>query len=92
MTQTQIQVVITTAAGFEGTADDATLLGQGAAAYTSIKAGRDVYIDGGDGTITFIPYDAIDHAVITITQATVEDPEDPTCPTTEEEPGDGGEG
>lgn len=90
MTQTQIQVVITTAASYEATADDAVLLGQGAAAYTSIKAGRDIYIDGGDGTITFIPYQAIDHAVITIAQATVDDPEDATCPAPadEEEPGE----
>lgn len=90
MTKTQIQVVITTAAGFTATASDATVAGQGSAAYTALQGHRDIYIAG--ETITFIPYEAIDHAVITITQATVEDPEDPTCPTTEEEPGDGGEG
>lgn len=85
MTQTQIEVVITTAGAYEATLSDDTVAGQGAAAYTSIKAGRDIYADGGDGSILFIPFKAIDHAVITITQATVEDPEDPTCPTAEDD-------
>lgn len=87
MTQTQIQVVITTQAGFSATASDATVAGQGSAAYGALQAHRDIYIAG--ETITFIPYDAIDHAVITITQATVDDPEDATCPAEES---DGGEG
>ena len=79
MTKTQIKVVITTQAAFTATADDSVVAGQGSAAYTAIQAHRDVYIDG--ETRTYIPFDAIDHAVVTITQATVDDPEDPTCQT-----------
>lgn len=86
MTKTQIKVVITTKAAFAATADDSVVAGQGSAAYTALQAHRDVYIVG--ATRTFIPYDAIDHAVVTITQATVDDPADETCPVETAEEGE----
>lgn len=74
-----VKVVITTAASFSVTADDSVKDGQGVAAYSALQAHRDVYVD--DGTnITFIPFQAVDHAVITKTMTTVADPQDDTCP------------
>lgn len=78
MTKQQVKVEITTAANFTVTADDAVVAGQGTAAYSALEAGRDQHIVNG-ANITFIPYHAVDHAIITLTQATVADPDDPTC-------------
>lgn len=79
MTQQNARVVITTAVGFNVTADDATVKGQGTAAYGAIQNRRDVTVNN-NGEITFIPYHAIDHAVITLTTSTVADPVDDVCP------------
>lgn len=78
MTKHQIKVVITTAQGFEATADDATVWGQGAGAYGAIQTGKDVIIASAAG-VTFIPYKAIDHAVVTKTDVTADDPVDSNC-------------
>lgn len=80
MTKQQVKVEITTAAGFTVTADDAAAGGQGTAAYSALEAGRDQHIVDGSN-ITYVPYGAVDHAIITLTQATVPDPTDPTCVT-----------
>lgn len=80
MTKQQVKVVVTTAASFSVTADDSVLAGQGTAAYGAIENHRDVIVSNGTEK-TFIPYHAIDHAVVTFTLSQVEDPEDPTCVT-----------
>lgn len=78
MTKQQVKVEITTSANFAITADDAVVSGQGTAAYSALEAHRDQHIVSGSN-ITFIPFHAIDHAVITLTQVTEADPVDPTC-------------
>lgn len=80
MTKQQVKVEITTVAGFNVTADDATVSGQGTAAYSAIEAHRDAHVSNGTN-ITFVPFGQIDHAIITITQNTIPDPVDPTCVT-----------
>lgn len=79
MTKHQIKVDITTYQGFTATADDATVDGQGSGAFGAIQTGKDVTI-AGNGTITYIPFKAIDHAEITQTNVTVADPTDDVCP------------
>lgn len=76
--KTSVQAVITTIGGFEYTADDATTPGVGTAAYGSLMAERTI-IGNDSGTITIIPWHAVDHAVVTITRTSEEAPEDPTC-------------
>lgn len=78
--QNQIKVVITTGAGYEATADDAVNAGVGASAWSTLVAQGDVQILNGD-EITFIPFRAVDHAIVTVTRTEVADPEDPTCVT-----------
>ena len=78
MTKQSVKVVVTTIQGFTVTADDAVLNGQGTSAYGAIENRKDVTVRNGDES-TFVPYRAIDHAVITFTMSTVDDPEDPTC-------------
>lgn len=78
MTKQNVKVEVTTIAGFNVTADDAVLAGQGTAAYGAIDNHRDVKVSDG-GKITFVPYAAIDHAIVTFDRKDVEDPEDPTC-------------
>lgn len=74
-----VKVVITTGANFELTADDAVKAGQGTAAYAELQRQGDVWVD--DGTkITFVPFHAIDHAVITLARTQVTDPVDDNCP------------
>lgn len=80
MTKQQIKVVITTQGNFSVTADDAVRSGQGTAAYGALENRRDVVVDNGTER-TFVPYGAIDHAVVTLTMTTVADPVDPTCVT-----------
>jgi len=73
------KVVITTFSGFSVTADDAVKKGQGTAAAGALENHRDVYVD--DGTnITYVPFKAVDHAVITKEMTTVADPDDTICP------------
>ena len=75
------KVVITTAGNFTYTADDAVKKGQGTNVAIALEQARDVESANADGTeITFIPFEAIDHAVITKTMTTVEDPKDDMCP------------
>ena len=78
MTKTQVSVVITTQGNYSVTADDATVAGQGTAAYTALENHRDVVVKG-EEDIKVIPFDAIDHAVVTLTSATVDDPTDEMC-------------
>lgn len=78
MTKQNVKVVITTEAGFEVTADDAAKAGQGTAAYGALDNGRDIRVDNGT-EITFVPYGAVDHAVVTLTQTTVDAPADANC-------------
>lgn len=90
MTKQNVKVVVTTYAGFSVTADDAVKNGQGTAAYGAIQTGTDITVN--DGTnITYVPYKAVDHAVITLTQSTVDDPKDDTCPEEEETTPGGGD-
>lgn len=78
MQKQNVRVVVTTAANYSVTADDAVLNGQGTAAYGAIETKTDVIVrDGGD--IKYIPYAAIDHAEITLTLSTEPDPQDDTC-------------
>lgn len=84
--QNQIKVVITTGAGYEATADDAVVAGVGSSTWATLVNQGDVQIPNG-GEIIFIPFHAVDHAVVTITRTEVEDPEDPTC-VTESDGGD----
>lgn len=80
MTKQQVKVVVTTGAGFSVTADDAVLAGQGTAAYGALEGGRAIVV--ADATEkTYVPYHAIDHAVVTFTLSQVTDPDDPTCVT-----------
>lgn len=80
MTKQQVKVVVTTGAGFSVTADDAVLAGQGTAAYGALEGGRDIVV--ADATEkTYVPYNAVDHAVVTFTLSQVTDPDDPTCVT-----------
>lgn len=76
--KTSVKAVITTIGGFEYTADDASTPGLGTAAYASLQAERTI-VGNEDGTITIIPWHAVDHAVITVTRTSEEAPEDPTC-------------
>lgn len=71
-------VEITTGGSYTATADDSVVAGQGAAAVAAIEGRHDVKILTATGFI-FIPFDAIDHAVVTLTRATAEAPEDETC-------------
>jgi len=81
MTQQQNKVTITTYQGFSVVADDAVQFGVGSGAYGAIQAARDVTIASADGlTITYIPYKAIDHAIIEKSNVTVADPVDANCP------------
>lgn len=89
MTKQQVKVVISTGAGFSVTADDAVLAGQGTAAYGALENGRDVVVANATEK-TYVPYHAIDHAVVTLTLSTVDDPEDPTCVTDDNSNGGGG--
>lgn len=78
MQKQNVKVVVSTAAGFSVTADDATSAGQGTAAYGAIQTKTDITVN--DGTnITYVPYKAVDHAVVTLTLSTVADPADDTC-------------
>lgn len=79
MQKQQVKAVITTFGNYTVTADDATLAGQGTAAYGAIETMTDVVVKDGT-TIKYIPYKAIDHAEITFTLETVADPTDDTCP------------
>lgn len=81
MQKQQVKVVVTTQAGFSVTADDSVNNGQGNAAYQALQHNRDVYVDDGTNH-TYVPFGAVDHAVITLTMATVPDPTDDTCQTT----------
>lgn len=80
MTKQQVRVVVTTGAGFSVTADDAVLAGQGTAAYGALDAGRDIVVATATEK-TYVPYHAIDHAVVTFTLSQETDPDDPTCVT-----------
>lgn len=71
-------VEITTGGSYTATANDATVEGQGAAAVAAIEGHQDVKILTSTGFI-YIPYGAIDHAIVTLTRATAEAPEDETC-------------
>lgn len=79
MQKQNVRVVVTTAANYSVTADDAVLNGQGTAAYGAIQEKTDITVREG-GEIKYIPYQAIDHAEITLTLETVADPTDDTCP------------
>ena len=74
----QYKVDITTFGGFTATADDAVIDGQGGSVYSSIVNGRDVMIRN-NGQLTFIPFHAVDHAIITHTTEEVDAPVDDTC-------------
>lgn len=82
---TKTKVVITTIGGFSATADDAVSAGQGTGAYNALEMKRDVKILA-ENEITFIPYHAVDHAIITITRSEEEDPVDDTCVESNAEP------
>lgn len=73
-----VKAVITTFGNYTVTADDATLPGQGTAAYGAVQTKTDVQLKDGN-TIKYIPYAAIDHAEITLSMTTVADPQDDTC-------------
>lgn len=79
MQKQQVKAVITTVGNYVVTADDATLPMQGTGAYGAIQTKTDVTVRDGD-LIKYVPYAAIDHAEITITLETADDPTDDTCP------------
>lgn len=72
------KVDITTASGYTVSADDDSVAGVGASAYTMIKSGQDVSIATGTGEV-FVPFNAIDHVVVTLTRTSYTRPADPTC-------------
>lgn len=88
MTKQQVKVVIETGTSFSVTADDAVLAGQGTAAYGALENGRDIVVATATEK-TYVPYHAVDHAVVTFTTSTVDDPEDPTCVTNDNTGGGG---
>lgn len=71
-------VEITTGGGYTATADDAVTDGVGSSARSLLAAGADITIATATGEI-FIPFHAVDHAVITLTRTDDPDPVDPTC-------------
>lgn len=91
VTKVSIQAVVTTAGGFTYTADDAQNPGAGTGVLGAVVAKRD--IDSLIGTTrTYIPYDAIDHVVITKTTSQADAPEDETCVVeTESDDSEGGD-
>ena len=73
---------ITTGGDYTATADDSVKAGVGAAAVAALEGHQDIKILTETGYI-YIPYAAVDHAVVTLTRATAEAPEDETCVTEE---------
>lgn len=55
----------------------------GAAAYSALGTHADIVIRE-EGSVTIIPFHAVDSAVVTITTSTVDDPTDNTCNETNE--------
>lgn len=78
MTKTQYSVDITTKGGYNVVADDAVVEGAGSAANIQIEQMQDIKFATATG-FTVIPYHALDHAIVTVSIATVVDPVDPTC-------------
>lgn len=76
--QNNYKVEITTGAGFTATADDAVTPGQGGSAWTALQGRMDVIIQGESET-TFIPFHAVDHAIVTLTREEVDAPDDAAC-------------
>lgn len=76
----EYSVVITTAAGYSVTADDSTAPGVGAGAWADLQSGSDIRIATATGSV-FVPFHAVDHAVVTLNRVTVTPPTDPTCVT-----------
>ena len=76
----QYKVEITTMCGETVTADDATVSGQGVAAYMALDRGMKVVVRE-DGKITIVPFHAVCKADVTITSTDVEKPEDTVCVT-----------
>ena len=81
--QNSIKVEITTGGGYSTTADDATIAGVGAVAWADLQSQKDLIIQTATGW-EFVPFHAVDHAIVTMTRSEVEDPDDPTCVTDEE--------
>lgn len=78
VTKVSIQAVVSTSGGFTYTANDATAPGAGAGVLGAVLAHRDV--DSViSGTRTIIPFESIDHVVVTKTISQVDAPEDETC-------------
>lgn len=74
----QIKVVVTTQGAYTATFDDSANAGVGASAYAALQAHQDIVGVVGDDTI-FIPFEAVDHAVVTISRTQVEKPADEMC-------------
>lgn len=83
--QNSIKVEITTFGGYSTTADDATISGVGAVAWADLQSQKDLTIQTATGW-DFIPFHAVDHAIVTMTRSEGEDPEDPTCVVATPEP------
>lgn len=81
-------VAIKTLGGNEFTIADTSSSNSGSAALASIEAKADIRTEA-SGTITIIPYHAIDSAVVTVTSSSTERPEDANCPDESDE-GEGG--
>lgn len=75
------KVVIKTLGGTEVTANDATVAGVGSSAMAALMNGQDVYVLDGNGGGTFIPFHAVESAVVTLTRSEAEAPADETCVT-----------
>lgn len=76
--QNSYKVEITTGANYTTTADDAVIAGVGSVAWADLQAQKDLMIQTATG-YEFIPFHAVDHAVVTFTRTQVPDPVDPTC-------------
>lgn len=83
-------VAVTTLGGNEFTIADTSSSNSGSAAVAAIEHKADIRTEE-SGTITIIPYHAIDNAVVTVSSSSADYPVDANCPE-EEESEDEGEG
>lgn len=72
-------VAVTTIGGYSHTFADTATLKNGKSAWDALQRAVDIKIDDGTNTY-FIPFHAVDHAVLTITSTQETKPVDVNCP------------
>lgn len=78
MFKNQYTVAVTTQGGYTATFSDSANDGVGASVNAALHAHQDIQGESGDDNV-FIPFEAVDHAVITFTRTEVDKPADTTC-------------